>query len=70
MKLKLLEDDVSSNIYVSTDRTKKQREEDKKLRDELKRRKLTEPNLVIRNNRIVPFHQAAQGSCSWASVFN
>ena len=68
--LKLLENNISTNIYVSTDRTKKQREADKELRDELKRRKgLGETNLVIRNNRIVPFRERAQGPSTWASLF-
>lgn len=70
MNMKLLENDVSTNIYVSTDRTKNQRAADKLLRDELKLRKLTNPNLVIRNNKIVPFRPAAQGSQTWASVFD
>ena len=71
--LKLLEDSTSTNIYVSTDRTKKQREADKVLREELKRRKLANPNLVIRNSRIVeavPFHQRAQTTTTWASIHN
>ena len=51
MNLKLLEDHISTNIYVSTDRTKKQREADKQLREELKRRKVSEPNLVIRTTK-------------------
>ena len=42
------------HIYVSTDKTKQQREEEKKLRDELKaRRNDGETNLVIRNNKII-----------------
>ena len=73
--LKLLnkvdDNDISANIYVSTDRTKKQREADKELRDELKRRKdLGEKNLVIRNSKIVPFQQRAQAITSWASLFD
>lgn len=71
MNLKLLEDDLSTPIYVSPDRTRKQREADKILREELKRRKVTNPNLVIRNNQIVPFRQRAQNSEStWASVLS
>lgn len=72
-ELKLLENSTSTNIYVSTDRTKKQREADKVLREELKRRKRTNPNLVIRNSKIVeavPFHQRAQTTTTWASIFN
>lgn len=69
-KLKLLENDTSTNIYVSTDRTKNQRKADKALRDELKRRRETTPDLIIRNNRIVPFRPAAQVSPTWASLFN
>lgn len=68
--LKLLENETSTNIYVSTDRTKLQRKADKALRDELKQRRQTNPDLVIRNNRIVQFRAAAQDSPSWASLFN
>ena len=67
--LKLLENDTSTNIYVSPDLTRKQREADKVLRVELKQRKETNPNLVIRNNKIVPFRPAAQDSPTWASLF-
>ena len=70
LNLKLLENDTSKNIYVSTDRTRKQREDDKLLREELKRRKVTDPNLVIRNSKIVPFQARAQGTTTWASLFN
>lgn len=69
-ELKLLENSISTNIYVSTDRTKKQREADKLLREELKRRKLTNPDLVIRNSKIVPFQQRAQTTTTWASIIN
>ena len=68
--LKLLENNTSTPIYVSPDRTKKQREADKELREELKRRKLTDKNLVIRNGKIVPFHQRAQNTTTWASIIN
>ena len=70
LDLKLLENDTSTNIYVTTDRTKKQREDDKLLREELKRRKVTNPNLVIRNSKIVPFQDRAQATTTWASLFN
>ena len=53
---------------MSTDRTKKQREEFKKLREILKERKKTDPNLMIRNNKIVPFREAAQETQSWAEI--
>ena len=66
--LKLLEDDASTNIYVSPDRTKKQREADKELRKELKKRKVNDPNLVIRNSKIVPFRQRTQEIQTWASI--
>ena len=68
LNLKFLEDDVSTNIYVSPDRTKKQREADKELREELKRRKVGNPNLVIKNNRIVPFRERTQETTTWASI--
>lgn len=71
MNLKLLEDDISTNIYISPDRTRKQREADKELRAVLKRRKdAGETNLVIRNNRIVPFRERAQDTTTWASLFD
>ena len=68
--LKLLENNTITKIYVSTDRTKKQREADKVLREELKRRKQTDPNLVIRNSKIVPFHERAQTTTTWASIIH
>lgn len=56
------------NIYVSTDKTPRQRAADKELREELKRRKAGgDTNLVIRNEKIVPFPGGAQQS--WASKF-
>ena len=55
------------HVYVSNDRTLQQRATDKKLRTELKlRREAGEENLVIRNEKIVPFRAAAQPS--WATV--
>lgn len=69
MKLKLLKNNQSTEIYVSPDLTKKQREAGKILRDELKERKKTDKNLVIRNNKIVPFRPAAQATQTWASLF-
>lgn len=68
MNLKLMENNESIQIYVSTDRTKKQREEYKTLRAELKERKKTNPNLCIRNNKIVPFRDAAQETKTWAEI--
>ena len=70
MNLKLLENDESTNIYVSTDRTKKQRAEYKALKKVLDEKKKTNPNLVIRNNKIVPFRPAAQAAPTWASLFD
>ena len=68
-ELKLLENNISTQLYVSPDRTKQQREADKLLRAELKERKKTDPNLVIRNNKIVTFRPAAQETQTWASLF-
>ena len=65
--LKLLEDHISTNIYVSPDLTRKQREADKALREELKQLKKTNANLVIRNHKIVPFREA-QDVPTWASL--
>ena len=70
MNLKLLENSESTNIYVSTDRTKKQRAEYKALKKVLDEKKKTNPNLVIRNNKIVPFRPAAQAAPTWASLFD
>ena len=41
------------HIYVSTDKTKKQMTEEKALRETLKARRLQDPDLVIRNGKIV-----------------
>ena len=41
------------HIYVSPDKTWQQREDEKKLREELKTRKSTEEDLIIRNGKIV-----------------
>ena len=68
MNLKLLENNASTNIYVSTDRTKQQREDDRLLREELKRRKVIDPNLVIRKNKIVPFQARTPETTTWASI--
>ena len=69
MYLKLLDNDISTNIYVSTDRTKKQREADKELRAQLKRRKdQGEENLKIRNNKIT-FREHARDTTTWASLY-
>ena len=55
------------HVYVAPDRTEMQRKTDKKLRLELKARKRAgESNIVIRNEKIVPFRAVAQSS--WASV--
>ena len=57
----------SCNVYVAMDKTPKQRETEKRLRAEIKERTAKgESNLVIRNEKIVPFRPAAQ---KWASLF-
>ena len=67
--LKYMENNVSSSIYVHIDRTPKQRQTEKVLREELNRRKNSgEKNIVIRNEQIVPFRAAAQKP--WASMFD
>ena len=68
MNLKLKVNNESIPIYVSPDRTDKQRAEYSKLRDELAERKKSNPNLCIRNNKIVPFRPAAQETFTWAQV--
>ena len=69
--LKLKHEHEVINIYVATDKTPKQRDAEKILRDELNRRKdAGETDLGIRNNKIVksvPFPGGAQQS--WASRF-
>ena len=47
------DEDDHTHIYVSTDKTKNERDQDNKLRAELKRRRETEEDLIIRNGRIV-----------------
>ena len=47
------DEESHKHIYVSTDKTKQQRNEDNKLRAELKKRRETETDLIIRNGRIV-----------------
>ena len=71
MNLKDLDEETntSTNIYVSPDRTLNQRAAYRALRAELTERKKTNPNLVIRNNKIVvPFRPAAQDDTTWASI--
>ena len=41
------------HIYVSPDKTKQERDEEKKLREELKEKRKTDPNLIIRNGKIM-----------------
>lgn len=45
---------LAQKIFVNNDMTKKQKEVDKALRDELKIQRETNPNLIIRNGKIVP----------------
>ena len=55
------------HIYISTDKTKQQRETEKALRDELKTRKSKgETNLIIRNYKIVKTIERAQPR--WAEI--
>ena len=67
--LKLVSDEGEiTKVYAAPDKTQKQREHEKLLRDEIKERVgKGEKNLVIRNEKIVPFRPAAQKS--WASLF-
>ena len=67
--LKLLEANKSTRIFVSTDKTPKEREEENQLRAELQRRKDEgEENLIIRNGKILLFRPPAHKS--WANLFN
>lgn len=47
------EEENHKHIYVTTDKTKQQRAEEKQLREDLKVRKQTEPDLIIRNGKII-----------------
>ena len=68
MELKT-EDGEIIKVSVSTDKTPKQRETERKLREEIAQRKANgETNLVIRNEKIVPFRQSAQKT--WAMLFH
>ena len=71
-KLNIKHDNEVRPIYVSIDRTPKQREEHKKLVEELKGRKRNgETDLVIRNNKIVKNFQANPEvqRITWSSLF-
>ena len=52
------------HIYVSPDKTQQQRDDEKKLREELRTRKLTDPDLTIRNGKIMKKSTRAR----WADV--
>ena len=54
------------HIYVSPDKTRKQRDEEKELRKLLKQRKTTEPDLIIRNGKIIKKPTRAR----WSDVSN
>ena len=63
------EDGENIKVSVSTDKTPKQRETERKLREEIAERKAQgEVDLVIRNEKIVPFRPSAQKS--WAMLFH
>ena len=47
------DEEPHKHIYISTDKTQLQRDEETKLRTELKTRRETETDLIIRNGRIV-----------------
>ena len=67
--IKLLDANKSTKIFVSTDKTPKERETENQLRAELQRRKDEgEENLIIRNGKILLFRQPAHKS--WADLFN
>ena len=68
MELKT-EDGELIKVSVSTDKTPKQRETEKRLREEIQARKAQgEQDLVIRNEKIVPFRRSAQKT--WAMLFH
>jgi len=49
-------------VYISQDMTKYQRNKHKQLVDELKRRRINEPNLIILNDSIIPKPLSTQNS--------
>ena len=59
------DEDKHKHIYITTDKSRKEREDERKLRDELKRRKTTEPDLVIRNGTIV---KKAANYARWSEI--
>ena len=59
------DEDNHKHIYVSPDKTKQQRDEEKELRKELKIRKVLEPNLIIRNCKIIT---KVENHARWADV--
>ena len=61
-------DEEEVKVFITTDKTPKQRETELQLREEIKTRTAAgETDLVIRNEKIVPFRSGAQKS--WASLF-
>ena len=68
LKLKTKDDD-EIKVFITTDKTPKQRETELLLREEIKTRTAAgETDLVIRNEKIVPFRSGAQQT--WASLFH
>ena len=68
LKLKTKEDE-EIKVFITTDKTPKQREIEQQLREEIKTRTAAgETDLVIRNEKIVPFRSGAQKT--WASLFH
>ena len=53
------------HIYVSTDKTQQQRNEERALRDELKKRKETDADLIIRNGKII---KKKENQARWAEL--
>ena len=51
------------NVFISPDRTRQEREMFRKLNEELKRRRAAgEPNLIIRNDKIITKHPTLDSS--------
>lgn len=56
------------HIFITTDKTKQQMEEDKKLREELKTKRETDPNLIIRNGKIITKPTYTSNHARWSEI--
>ena len=61
------EEDNHKHVYITTDKTRQQRDEEKKLRGELKERKRTDADLIIRNGKII---KKSTNQARWIQIGN